>query len=133
MDITKEVVNKWLETERRSQTWLAEQCGVTVQNASNWLADGSNREIPVKHQITIAALMAEDAAASEAKPPHNLVLEFLDEEYSCIENKALSELKTIREWAKDMLLEIANENIEALAATLKTSRFLNQNHIIHIT
>lgn len=121
MDITKSVVIQWLDEQRRSHGWLADQLVVSKQAVSNYLSENSQRQIPAEHQITIARLMAEDAAASVAKPPHSLVLEFGDADYENIEHAALRSSKTIREWAKNTLLEIANENIEALAAMLKGS------------
>jgi hypothetical protein len=118
MDITRETVLKWLEDQRRSHTWLAEQCGKTIQAVSNWLREKNPQAISASAKITIAKLMAEDAAANEAKPPHSLVLEFNDDDYESIENAALRSNKSIRNWAKDTLVGIADVDVVALAKFL---------------
>lgn len=114
MDITRETVNHWLETERRSQAWLADKCGVTDQAVSNWLRVTNPRPISAAAQITIRALMDEDFARNQAKPPHNLVLEFSDEEYTPIERAALQSSETVREWAKRTLNEASTIDLTKL-------------------
>ncbi len=57
--------------------------------------------------MTIKRLMDEDAARDAAKPLHNLVLEFSDEEYLPVERAALQGRISIRDWAKKILNEAA--------------------------
>lgn len=119
MEITRETVNQWLEEQRRSRDWLAEKCGTSLSNVGMWLnKKGDPREIPGDHKITIRALMEEDAAKSAAKPPHNLVLEFDDAQYSPIEQAALAARETVREWAKRTLNDAAGMNVQEFASTL---------------
>lgn len=63
--------------------------------------------------------MEEDAAALQAKPPHNLVLEFDDAEYAAIEQAALLKPETVREWAKRVLNEAAEIDAAEFVARLK--------------
>lgn len=121
MEITREAVLQWMVQERRSNTWLADQCGVTKQAVSNWLSEGSPRPISSSAQIIIRRLMEMDAAASEAKPPHTLVIEFEDDDYSAIENAALQSQQTIRDWAKDTLLTIAEVDPDKFAQFISTT------------
>lgn len=122
MEITRDTVHQWLKKERRSQTWLAEKCGVTVQAVSNWLRENNFQPISAAAQITIRALMEEDAAASQATPPHSLVLEFDDEDYAVIEQAALQKPETVREWAKRTLNEAADADMREIAATLGNAK-----------
>lgn len=62
--------------------------------------------------------MEEDAAKASAKPPHNLVLEFPDDQYSPIEQAALANNETVREWAKRSLNEAASADMETIAAEI---------------
>lgn len=122
MEITRETVNQWLEEMRRDRDWLSDKCGVGVAAVGHWLnKKGEARPIPAEHQITIRALMEEDAAASQASPPHNLVLEFDDDEYAIIEQAALLGPETVREWAKRTLNEAASSDMEAIAANTGNS------------
>ena len=119
MEITRDTVIQWLEAERRSQTWLSKQLGVSVQAVSNWLREKNPQTISASAQITIRALMEEDAAKSAATPPHNLILEFTDEQYGPIEQAALASKETVREWAKRILnqaSEMTCEEIDSLVA-----------------
>lgn len=85
-----------------------------------WLnKKGEAREIPAAHKIIISALMEEDAAAAQARPQQNLVLEFTDEEYTAIEQAALASLKTTRDWAKQTLNDAAGMDAESFAASHK--------------
>ncbi|HEX7261883.1 MAG TPA: S24 family peptidase [Luteolibacter sp.] len=120
MDITRETVNEWLEAHPgRGREWLAEQCGVGVAAIGHWLnKKGDARPIPAEHQITIRKLMEEDAAASQAKPPHTLVLEFDDSEYAAVEKAALKTPETIREWAKRLLNEAADLDVAAFTTQI---------------
>ena len=119
MEITRETVNQWLDDTRRGREWLADQCGVRISAVGNWLnKKGDARAIPAEHQITIRRLMDEDAAAQSAKPPHALLLEFGDADYSAIEGAALSARQTIREWARDTLIDAAQMDVAAVAAKL---------------
>lgn len=119
MEITRETVNDWMDAHHRDRDWLAEKCKVGVRAVGNWLnKKGEARPIPAEHQITIAALMREDEAASQLKPPHNLVLEFTDSEYSPIERAALGKRLTVREWAKKALEEAAGLDVESFVASL---------------
>lgn len=45
----------WLATERRSQAWLAAECGVVQAAVSAWLLGSSPR---IEHAVTIEALTA---------------------------------------------------------------------------
>lgn len=124
MDINRETVNQWLDSgpAERDRQWLADKCGVKVSAVGNWLnKKGEARPIPIEHQVTIRKLMDEDAAKAETKPPHNLVLEFDDRDYAEIEQAALHEGLTIREWAKRRLNELADLDVEPLAASLDPS------------
>jgi hypothetical protein len=115
MEVTRESVMEWLSNHHHSQTWLAKQCGVTKQAASNWLRDKNPQAISAAAELKIRALMAEDAIKSQAKPPHNLVLEFSDADYGLIEQAALKGNTTVREWARETLNE---------AADLEASKFV---------
>lgn len=117
MEITRETVNQWLEDNRRDRDWLAKKCNVGVAAVGHWLnKKGEPRPIPAEHQITIRALMEEDAAASQATPPHSLVLEFDDKDYAVIEQAALQKPETVREWAKRTLNEAADSDMREIAA-----------------
>lgn len=120
MEITRETVNQWLTDERRSQSWLAEKCGVSDQAVSNWLRENNFRPISATAQITIRSLMEEDAASSQATPPHNLVLEFDDDHYKPIEKAALKAGETVREWAKRTLNETADLDSPTIFETAHT-------------
>lgn len=119
MEITRELVLEWLEKERLPQKWLASELGVTDQAASNWLREKNPRPIPGEHQIKIRSLIEESASKSAVKPPHSLVLEFDDADYGDIEQAALREGITIREWAKQKLNELADLDVEELARELR--------------
>jgi transcriptional regulator with XRE-family HTH domain len=119
MEVTKETVLKWLSDSRRSQTWLAQQCEVSKQAVSNWLRDKNNQPISAAAELKIRALMTEDAAAAQSAPPHNLVLEFTDKEYEPIEQAALANRETVRDWAKRLLNEAAGLNVDAFAQAVK--------------
>ena len=108
MTTTREAVIQWLAENHRTQTWLAEKCGVKDQAVSNWLREKNPRTISASAQIIIQRLMEEDAAKSQAKPPHNLVLEFNDEDYALVEKAALGKVVSIREWAKQILNDVAS-------------------------
>jgi hypothetical protein len=117
MEITRETVTEWLEENRRGREWLAEKCNLGIAAVGHWLnKKGEARPIPAEHQITIRALMEEDAAKKQAKPPHSIILEFNDEDYSAIEWAALEDKKSIREWAKIQLNQAANADMVKLAA-----------------
>lgn len=62
--------------------------------------------------------MEEDAAKSSAKPPHNLVLEFDDAQYTPIEQAALAARETVREWAKRTLNEAASMDVQDFASSI---------------
>lgn len=109
MEITRDTVNQWLENEHRSQSWLAEKCGVSVQAVSNWLRGNKYRPISAGAQITIRALMDEDAAKAKARPLQNLVLEFSDNEYKAIGKAALAAGELVPSWAKHILNAAADE------------------------
>lgn len=116
MEITRETVNEWLEAHSRGREWLAERCNVGVAAVGHWLnKKGDARPIPAEHQITISKLMAEDDAAAQSRPPHNLVLEFTNEEYEPIEMAALRERMTVREWSKHVLNGAADMDAEQFA------------------
>ena len=118
MELTRETVTKWMDDHRRSREWLAERCGVGMAAVGHWLnKKGTAVPIPAKHQITIRQLMEEDAASSQAKVPHNLVLEFDDLEYAPVEKAALEQRMTIREWARTVLNEAASMSDEEFFAT----------------
>jgi predicted transcriptional regulator len=117
MEINRDTVNQWLIEQRRSQTWLSEKCGVSKQAVSNWLRENNPQQISAVAQITIRSLMEEDEASAQSAPPHNLVLEFDSLEYETIENAALKQQVTVREWAKKTLnaaAEIDAETIEEI-------------------
>lgn len=116
MEITRETVNQWLEHNRRSQKWLAEQCGVSDQAVSNWLRESNHRPISAAAQITIRRLMDEDAARQQAAPLQNLVLEFEGDQFGAIEQAALAGRQTVREWAKDVLNGAATMDVDAFVA-----------------
>ncbi|MBK1884170.1 LexA family transcriptional regulator [Luteolibacter pohnpeiensis] len=120
MDINRDSVNKWLADMHRSQVWLADQCGVSKQAVSNWLREKNPQQISASAQITIRSLMEEDAVAQQAKPPHNLVLEFSDSEYAPIERAALKAGMTIREWVKTTLNDIVDMDVERFIEGLHT-------------
>ena len=119
MKITKELVINWLEKERRSRSWLAEKCQVSKQAVSNWLSENNPQGISASAQLIIQKLMEEDEAAAAAKPPHNLVIEFNDEEYQPIERAALRSGQSIREWAKDALNDIAGADVTSIYQRIK--------------
>lgn len=123
MDITRETVNDWLDSHSRGREWLADRCNVGLSAVGNWLnKKGEARPIPAEHQITISKLMAEDEAAAQSRPPHNLVLEFTNEQYEPIELAALREKMTVREWSKHVLNEAAEMDAEEFARTFLESR-----------
>ena len=64
--------------------------------------------------------MAEDAAASQAKPPHHIVLEFEDAEYEPIEQAAVASGVSVREWAIDALNTAAESDIETFVLKLQS-------------
>lgn len=111
MEITRSIVLEWLEQERRSQTWLAEQCGVSKQAVSNWLREKNPQAISAAAQLIITRLMAEDAAKSDAKPLQNLVLEFEDAQFEKLEKAALANRQTVRDWSKEILNGIASMDV----------------------
>lgn len=119
MSIDRNTVNRWLDRQRRSQKWLAVQCSVTEQAVSNWLREKKPRPISATAQIIIRTLMEEDAAASQAGPSHHLVLEFADDQFEAIEQAALKNNETARQWAKRTLNDIAGQDAKALAAELR--------------
>lgn len=107
MELTRDTVLQWLEAERRSQAWLAEQCGVSDQAVSNWLRSNNSRPISAAAQITIRALIEADAAEKAAKLPplpitQNLVLYPSREQFNAW-NAAFkhSEAETLEEWATE--------------------------------
>lgn len=116
MEITKDSVKEWLSAHRRQRSWLAEKCGASTKTINNWLS--TDRGIPSKAVMIIQKLMEEDALADQAKPPHNLVLEFDDDEYEPIEKAALNAQRTVRDWAKRTLNDIASESVEEIAAKI---------------
>jgi hypothetical protein len=80
-----------------------------------WLnKKGDGRPIPPEHQITIRKLMDEDNAAAQAKPPHTLVLEFDSKQYAPIEQAALRNSETVREWAKRTLNEATEADMKTV-------------------
>lgn len=119
MNVTKESVISWLEETRRNRTWLAEKCNVSKQAVSNWLREKNSQGISASAKLVIQKLMEEDAAATQKKPPHSLVLEFEEAEYSSIEKAALANRQTIRQWAKDELNQLAQTEVESLAQQLQ--------------
>lgn len=122
MEITRETVNAWLETERRSQSWLAEQCELSKQAVSNWLREKNPVPISASAQIIIRRLMEEDAAKTQAKAPQNLVLEFKQADFDNICKAAAALGQLPREWAQFQLSEIAALDVEALAEKLKRQK-----------
>lgn len=119
MKIDRDTVTQWLERERRSQKWLAKQCGVTDQAVSNWLREKNPRAISDKGKIIIRGLMEEDAAREQSKPAHHIVLDFNDSDFEAIEKAALRENETVRQWAKRTLNGIASVSAEDLVADLR--------------
>jgi len=80
-----------------------------------WLnKKGDGRLIPPEHQITIRKLMDEDNAAAQAVPPHTLVLEFNSKQYTPIEQAALQNHETVREWAKRTLNEATEADMKTV-------------------
>lgn len=90
MEITRDVVNQWLEQNRRGRDWLAEKCGVGIAAVGHWLnVKGSARPIPAEHQITISTLMDADLAAESEKHDENrLSVVFRDDDFSAVEQAA---------------------------------------------
>lgn len=132
MEVTRESVIEWLSKEHRSQSWLASQCDVSKQAVSNWLREKKPQAISAAAEIIIRQLMEEDAARDQAKPPHNLVLEFGDEEYEPVEKAALEHGMTIREWAKRILNEAAtmgDDEFLALFSKGKLVQFPKKAHL----
>lgn len=117
MEITRDTVLEWLAKYHRPRTWLAKKCGVSDQAVSNWLREKNHQPISAPAIIKIRSLMEEDAASSQAKVPHNLVLEFDDNEYAPVEKAALDQRMTIREWARTVLNEAAAMSDEDFFAT----------------
>lgn len=115
MEVTRETVLAWLETTRRSQTWLADQCGVSKQAVSNWLREKNPQPISAAAQISIWKLMEADQATPAEKPAQNLVLEFTDEEFATIGRAALASNELVPQYAKRVLNEIAGEDVARLA------------------
>jgi len=117
MEITRDTVLQWLEEERRNQTWLAEQCGVSDQAVSNWLREKNSRPISAGAQITIRRLIEEDAAEKAAKLPppvisQNLVLYPTREQYRQWEEAAFNAAdkpKHLEDWAIEGLDRMAKQ------------------------
>ena len=115
MKITREAVNQWLGTNNRGREWLANRCNTSLSNVGMWLnKKGDGRPIPPEHQITIRKLMDEDNAAALAAPPHTLVLEFNSKQYAPIEQAALQNHETVREWAKRTLNEATEADMKTV-------------------
>lgn len=131
MEITRDTVVEWLKKNHRSRAWLAKQCRVSDQAVSNWLREKNSQAISAAAEIKIRALMAEDEAKGEATPPQNLVLEFTDKEYTSIEQAALARGITIREWAKRLLNDASEMDVNEIAADLggKISSFPSKPHL----
>lgn len=117
MELTPDDVKHWLSKHNHSREWLAHKCGVVPKTLNNWI--GSGRGFPSKAVVIIGNLMKEDAAQEAAKPPHNLVIEFNDEEYQPIERAALRSGQSIREWAKDALNDIAGADVTSIYQRIK--------------
>lgn len=135
MEITRDSVVQWLESIRYSQTWLADKCEVSKQAVSNWLREKNPQPISAAAKIKIRSLMDEHVASQKAKPPHNLVLEFLDAEYEPIEQIALRSGKTVREWAKMALNQAASLDVDRFVAELQSDessvvQFTPKPHLI---
>ena len=114
MKIIRDTVIKWLTEKNKSQSWLAEKCSVSDQAVSNWLRENNYRPISATAQITIRKLMDEDTAAALAAPPHTLVLEFNSKQYAPIEQAALQNHETVREWAKRTLNEATEADMKTV-------------------
>ena len=114
MKIIRDTVIKWLTEKNKSQSWLAEKCRVSDQAVSNWLRENNYRPISATAQITIRKLMDEDTAAAQATPPHTLVLEFNSKQYAPIEQAALQNHETVREWAKRTLNEATEADMKTV-------------------
>lgn len=132
MDITRETVLEWLTSERRSQTWLAEQCDKTVQAVSNWLREKNPQPISASAKLIIARLMQEDEAMKKIAP-QNLVLEFSQEDFDAICRAAQNHRQLPREWAQHQLSEIAHLDVEAIGAMLKFSPMVAEDPAIYGT
>jgi hypothetical protein len=114
MKIIRDTVIKWLTEKNKSQSWLAEKCRVSDQAVSNWLRENNYRPISATAQITIRKLMDEDTAAAQATPPHTLVLEFNSKQYAPIEQAALQNHETVREWAKRTLNDATEADMKTV-------------------
>lgn len=109
MELTRQIVEDWLLDNNRDRQWLADKCKVGITAVGNWLNKKNPRPIPAKAIVIIQQLMAADNKIREEANivRQNLVLEFEDEVFSSLENKALEAQQTVRQWASETLKNAA--------------------------
>lgn len=122
MEITRDLVNAWLDRHRRDREWLADKCEVGVAAVGHWLnmKAESPRSIPSKAVILIENLMRIDEARETVSKSvaQNLVLEFEKEDFRNICQAAADGGQAPDEWAEGKLADLARMDVEAIAARL---------------
>ena len=91
-----EPVSKWLKSQGKPRTWLAEQCKVAKCTVDGWLANKKPRPIPKPSQVIIAQLMSRDTPVAP---------KFTIEQFAAMQSAAQRDGKSLEDWMAQAILE----------------------------